>query len=104
MNVVRKFIEEGTNKKGLTFYCEGCEMSHSIIYEGTSGPIWKWNNSLDKPTIKPSIKAQWVKTNPKTHLKVRDMICHSYVKEGMLEYLTDCTHKLAGKTVPMSPE
>ena len=29
------------------------------------------------------------------------MICHSYVKEGKIIYLGDCTHALAGQTIPM---
>lgn len=29
--------------------------------------------------------------------------CHSYVKAGRWEFLGDCTHDLAGQTVPMVP-
>jgi hypothetical protein len=25
--------------------------------------------------------------------------CHSFIKEGMIEFQTDCKHELAGKTV-----
>jgi hypothetical protein len=27
--------------------------------------------------------------------------CHSFVRAGMIEFLSDCTHELAGKTVPI---
>jgi hypothetical protein len=29
--------------------------------------------------------------------------CHSFVKNGMIQYLDDCDHELKGKTVPMVP-
>lgn len=27
--------------------------------------------------------------------------CHSYIKNDQIEFLADCSHELAGKTVPM---
>ncbi|MGC4033677.1 MAG: hypothetical protein QM754_18485 [Tepidisphaeraceae bacterium] len=29
--------------------------------------------------------------------------CHSFVRDGQIEFLGDCTHELAGKTVPLEP-
>lgn len=28
-------------------------------------------------------------------------ICHSFITDGSIEYLSDCTHELAGETVPL---
>jgi len=28
-------------------------------------------------------------------------ICHSFVTDGQIQFLGDCTHKLAGRTVPL---
>lgn len=28
-------------------------------------------------------------------------VCHCFIRNGMIEFLTDCTHNLAGQTVPM---
>lgn len=28
-------------------------------------------------------------------------ICHSFVRNGKIEFLSDCTHELAGKTVEL---
>jgi hypothetical protein len=28
-------------------------------------------------------------------------ICHSFIKDGMIQFLDDCTHALAGQTVPL---
>jgi hypothetical protein len=29
----------------------------------------------------------------------KNFVCHSFVRNGKIEYLSDCTHNLAGKTV-----
>lgn len=30
-------------------------------------------------------------------------ICHSFVTDGNIQFLSDCTHSLAGQTVPLKP-
>src|SRR5436309_254590 len=30
-------------------------------------------------------------------------VCHSFVRDGLIEFLGDCTHPLAGRTVPLEP-
>ena len=40
-------------------------------------------------------------TKPLTKLTVKDTICHSFIRDGFIEYLSDCTHSLAGKTVEL---
>lgn len=30
-------------------------------------------------------------------------VCHSFVFDGEIRFLGDCTHALAGKTVPLEP-
>ncbi len=32
----------------------------------------------------------------------KDEVCHSFVTDGQIQFLGDCTHKLAGQTVPLS--
>jgi hypothetical protein len=29
--------------------------------------------------------------------------CHLFIRDGALQFLSDCTHKLAGQTVDMVP-
>jgi hypothetical protein len=29
-------------------------------------------------------------------------ICHSFIKNGKIQYLSDCTHELKGKTVQLT--
>ena len=55
-------------------------------------PLWYWNGSLDKPTFNPSI----VMCPDDVHWR-----CHSFVREGMIQFLSDCYHKLASQTVEL---
>jgi hypothetical protein len=31
----------------------------------------------------------------------KNMVCHSFIRNGKIEYLSECTHELAGQTVDM---
>jgi hypothetical protein len=75
------------------FMCPGCNRSHSIPTEG--GNAWCWNKSMDKPTFAPSIFVNRGKTNPSVPQ------CHSYVTDGRIQFLNDCSHTLAGQTVEL---
>ena len=93
------------------FFCPGCKCGHGIPTEGN--PAWTWNGSLDKPTFNPSILVRGTKDIPEdvynawmadhnTPLPTPiPTVCHSYVKDGVIEFLSDCTHELAGKKVPL---
>lgn len=96
-------------KYGFEFYCPGCEEFHYVpVTAGDRpGPVWTWNGSLEKPTLSPSIlrrtgpfPPEW--KNSKLILNSdRLHICHSFIREGRIEFLGDCTHKLAGQTVTL---
>lgn len=45
---------------------------------------------MDKPTFTPSLLIQ----NPAKQ-------CHSWVTDGKIQFLNDCAHALAGKTVDL---
>lgn len=74
------------------FNCPGCECWHQVRIKGP-GPNWKWNGDLDKPTFTPSILVNQGSTNPTTPQ------CHSFVTDGMIQFLPDCTHAMKGQTV-----
>lgn len=59
---------------------------------------WTWNGSEESPTLAPSVLIRWPHGNPPTERR-----CHSFVREGRVMLLTDCTHALAGKTVDIPP-
>ena len=66
-----------------------------VSADGTGGPSWSWNRSVDKPTLKPSILTR---SYDGPNVKV---LCHSFVTDGMVRFLGDCTHEFAGKTVEL---
>lgn len=78
--------------RGGTLYlfdCPGCKLSHSFEV-----PYWSWNGSFDKPTFEPSLLVNGF--DPATR-------CHSFVRDGQIEFLSDCHHELAGQTVELPP-
>lgn len=90
-------ISEVENRKGMhLFWCPGCKCCHYIATsENDCGfPIWKWDGDVEKPTISPSIKVEY-------HGADKNTICHSFIRDGKIQYLSDCTHELAGKTIDM---
>lgn len=83
---------------GFIFNCEGCGIEH-VIWTGKSGyPVWQFNGDVVKPTFSPShlCEYEWGEERKKVR-------CHSFIKNGVIEYLSDCTHSLAGHNVKMKP-
>jgi hypothetical protein len=76
------------------FFCPGCEQVHGITYAFPApyGSDWAWNGDVDLPTISPSILVQGGAEN---------VVCHSYVTDGRIQFLNDSTHKLSGQTVDL---
>ena len=74
----------------LWFFCPGCKNTHAFTVGGDHG--WTWNNSMDAPTFSPSLLC-----NP-SHPESR---CHSFVKDGKIEFLDDCWHELRGQTIEL---
>jgi hypothetical protein len=88
------------------FDCPGCNCSHGVWTEKwikdhdannnpIYGPVWDFNKDMNKPTFAPSIL---VTTG---HGEKPSDICHSFVKDGMIQFLCDCTHELKGQTVEL---
>lgn len=97
---------------GYSFFCPGCQEWHHV----TSG--WQFNGSVDQPTFRPSILVRsghyvpgyenalcwctWSERYPdKGEAPFKCQRCHSFVTDGRIQYLGDCTHALAGQTVEM---
>jgi hypothetical protein len=88
------------------FYCPGCDDVHGISH----GPgHWTWNGDLDRPTFSPSVLVsgtQWKPDagfhKPNHHVAPGERtVCHSFVTDGRIQFLGDCTHILAGQTVDL---
>lgn len=82
---------------GVRWDCPGCAEPHAVP---THGPhAWGFNGDLERPTLTPSILC-----HPSGRLNddgsVRQSpLCHSFVTDGRIQFLSDCTHALAGQTV-----
>jgi hypothetical protein len=72
------------NFHGWIMQCPGC--GHSHVYDKR----WEYNGNPEKPTFNPSYLSKQPREN---------FVCHSFVKDGKIQYLNDCTHKYKGKTI-----
>lgn len=89
----------------LAFHCPGCGCSHGVNTDPSRQPLWQLTLKDNKPTVTPSILVRHGKyPDPEDNLKYGETRCHLFIKNGMIEYLSDCTHKLAGQTIPMELE
>lgn len=109
---------------GLHFYCPGCKHAHGIRVGEGPGPRWGWNGNAEKPTFTPSVLVWWDEPanidNPEAlqrdldearrrrdageqnvKIPVAAKRCHSFVTDGRIQFLGDCTHALAGQTVDL---
>jgi hypothetical protein len=96
MAVIERLVSADGLEELWLFECPGCKIGHSPITKSQSRPCWGFNGDVEKPTFTPSILVRWPDPDggPET-------VCHSFVRDGNIEFLGDCTHSLAGKTVPL---
>lgn len=72
------------------FWCPGCEMVHNLDER------WTVTGTPENPTVKPS----YLQGGSRTDLSAIPR-CHLFISDGHLQYLSDCSHAMAGQTVPM---
>jgi hypothetical protein len=112
--MITKLVNDGASGKMLLFWCAPCDTHHAcrVVAGETPRPCWTWNGSLDQPTLEPSVRVQGTvrltddevaRVLAGERVEPRPLICHSFVREGRIQYLGDCTHALAGQTVPLEP-
>lgn len=92
------------------FWCPGCNELHMVNTDASERPAWTFDGNYDAPTFSPSILVRGVRRmTDDEHARIMageriqptPRVCHSFVRGGQIEFLNDCTHALAGKTVPM---
>ena len=95
-------------EKAYGFHYPGCNETHLFWVKSlrnapvwkaagdgrVQGPVWAFNGDVERPTVNPSIL---VTTRFPDHTK----ICHSFIRDGRIQFLSDSTHQLAGKTVEL---
>lgn len=102
----------------LAFFCPGCQEVHAVTVAPAS-PTWGFNGNYEAPTFTPSVKVTsghyidghkgdscWCTYNrdhPDKPAPFKCSVCHSFVRDGKIQFLGDCTHALAGQTIPLEP-
>lgn len=90
----------------LLFNCPGCKIWHQIKHGAGNGPRWGWNGDAERPTFTPSVLVTWnepsdVEEEFDDPSKDREARCHTFVTDGRIQFLSDCTHALAGQTMEL---
>ena len=106
-SLLKQVDDHGLIYQALMFVCPGCVEEYTkntgstglhilAVNSLSKSPSWNFDGNLELPTLSPSILTR--------HGEGR--VCHSFLKAGMFEFLTDCTHSLAGQKVliPDLPE
>lgn len=119
MSLLSPILRNGQDN-ALIWWCPGCAHSHAIRHGDGAGPRWTWNGSADRPTFAPSVLVTgrdfteageaafeaWHDAGcpkPAPEFESADTVCHSFIVDGQMQFLSDCTHALAGQTVPIPP-
>jgi len=78
--------EKHAGLKYYWFFCPGCNKPHMI------SSTWSYNRNVDRPTFNPSIRVQDGETKT---------VCHSFIRDGRIQFLDDSHHSLAGHSVDL---
>lgn len=108
---------EGDQRTGrVLFFCPACQDYHAIKPKGADGTGWGFNGDYNLPTFTPSVLyrsghhvpghtgecwCDWQKKHPKEAAPFSCTLCHSFVTDGRIQFLSDCTHAMAGQTVDL---
>jgi hypothetical protein len=100
-----------TNTGEYLFFCPGCNEAHKL------NKTWEFNGDYERPTFKPSVLVRsghyvsgyksdkcWCtydREHPNNPAPCKCVICHSFITDGKIQYLSDCTHELAGQTIDL---
>lgn len=85
---------------GLLFRCPGCACAHRVMVGEGAGPRWGFNENPHAPTFTPSVLVTYNGSDAGND-GAPPAVCHSFVTDGRIEFLSDCTHPLAGQTVDL---
>lgn len=91
MAKVHAILQNGHATFDYAIFCPGCQFGHG--FRTTKHPKWEFNGDMEKPTLHPSLLVRYGAGG--------EEVCHSFIKDGMIQFLDDCTHALKGQTVPL---
>lgn len=83
----------------LSFTPQGMKFPTTIpvITKGSrdEANAWTWNGSLEKPTVRPSVRTQYANE------KGESVTIHYWLNDGICQCLSDCTDGNANNTLPL---
>jgi hypothetical protein len=89
------FDEKTKVGKAFWFVCPGCGQGHRYVTRTDGGsPSWEFSGTPESPTFSPSLIYRWGDNGNR-------QICHFFVKDGRIEFQSDCTHSMKGRTVEL---
>lgn len=99
MPLLHRVVNSDRSPRGWSHRCPGCQSTHVIDVDEPNrwGARWTFDGVEDRPTFSPSVNCSW--GTPDVPPGVSR--CHYFLRAGVIEYLPDCTHPLAGKSVPL---
>lgn len=105
---------------GLGYWCQGCDMLHQVRVGEGPGPRWGYNGNPDRPTFTPSVLVRWDTLSPAARERNQAFyrehgrymtreelpadvqhVCHTFITDGRVQFLSDCTHQFAGQTLDL---
>lgn len=88
-----RHIYEGKewHHRQFEYMCAGCGYTH-VFGLRSEGGHHDFDMNLSSPTISPSLLQNF---------GGESKLCHSFIRNGMIQYLNDCQHHLAGKTIEL---
>lgn len=85
------------NEGTYLIYCPGCKHHHGVWVDkpNANGAQWTFDGNMESPTFNPSLlyTIKFGDTSKKPY------VCHSFIRNGNIQYLNDCTHEYSGKTL-----
>lgn len=101
------------------FSCPGCQMDHIVYVSATPEyiarcgrlPFWGFTGGVDSPTFVPSLLVRWsdfpteeqaARILAGEQVELAKNVCHSFITDGKVRFLDDCTHAMKGKTVSLA--
>jgi hypothetical protein len=101
-DAVIQFAREPNGNRLAVMHCPGCGERHFVRVDGPHK--WGFNEDVARPTFSPSVLVRARASDPTDPDAVAiESVCHFHVREGNIDYLGDCTHKLAGTSQRMVP-
>lgn len=118
-NKLKRYSNPEGTEVGYHFVCPGCKHTHVVsVIRPAPATGWQFNGNVEAPTFSPSILAKSGHyatgksaegcyncaenaAHPEEAEGFDCMICHSFVTDGRIQFLSDCTHALAGQTVDL---